>query len=543
MMLKQKPVLPGYLILDVIGRGRASVVWAGRRESDDLPVAIKWIPLADPADESFRRRALEEAKAAIRIEHPATVPLLDAGEVDDGLYFVMEFIAGCTLLELLQRKGRLPAKHALTVAEGVALALTHAWDKERLLHHDLNPGNVMIEQDGTVRVMDLGIVPPPILPEETGLDAVDARFLYIAPEQHQAGVSGVDYRANIYSLGAIIYYMLTGRPPIPERVPAEANNPEARPGLPDPMDLNSELTPETAWLIEKMMVRDPLTRYRTWAEWLSDEREVVKGGSLLSEHPAAGQSVVRRSPRRDLAGAPRAPLKGTFRRSSKLFAPRPRGLKRLGEMRDKAKALVVKPKRMTLHAPAGALSSPGPGTPPPPQLSLDVFKLGALAVVALVAYGAVFYRARAPEPEPAPAAPVVGEPTWETDAVQPPVVRKFRADDFGPERPKPAVAQPPAAPARPAKGSSWQHPAFLSGARLFNDALAKYTQYLKDRRDPSLLTVIERQCREAIAAFESCRQLAPADVPMDDLVNQCYRLISDCRQLTLLPPPSSLDED
>ncbi|MBU1695176.1 MAG: serine/threonine protein kinase, partial [Verrucomicrobia bacterium] len=286
-MLEETIQLPGYEILSVLGRGRASVVWAARASAEEPPVAVKWLRLDEGSDESFRRRALEEARAAIRLNHPGIVALKDAGELDGGLYYVMEFVDGCTLAELLERKGRLQTKHAVQIVEGVALALTYAWDRERLIHHDLCPANIMLERDGTVRVADMGVLPP-------GGVAYRERHSYAAPEQ-AGGLTAADYRANIYSTGALLYEMTTGRKPFREITDIEAMDRQLPDQLPDPQELNREITSGVGWLMEKSMIRDAANRYRTWAEWLADLHEVAKGGWPLSELPVSGQSLVLRS--------------------------------------------------------------------------------------------------------------------------------------------------------------------------------------------------------------------------------------------------------
>ncbi|MBP7829031.1 MAG: protein kinase [Kiritimatiellae bacterium] len=116
-MQKDTIQVPGYEILSIVGEGRSSIVWAARASEDAPPVALKWLRTDEVPDESFRCRAMEEARASSRLHHPGIVDLKDVGEVDGGLYYVMEFVDGCTLAELLARKGRLQPKHAMQIAE------------------------------------------------------------------------------------------------------------------------------------------------------------------------------------------------------------------------------------------------------------------------------------------------------------------------------------------------------------------------------------------------------------------------------------------
>jgi hypothetical protein len=507
-MSKDTIQLPGYEMLNVLGEGRSSVVWAARASAEEPPVAVKWLRLDEGMDESFRRRALEEARAAIRLHHPGIVVLKDAGELDGGLFFVMEYVDGCTLAELLARKGRLQTKPALQIAEGVALALTYAWDRERLIHHDLCPGNIMLERDGTVRVADIGILPP-------GGVAYRARLSYAAPEQ-AGGLAGADYRANIYSVGALLYEMTTGRKPFREITDVEALDRQLPDQLPDPQELNREMTSGVGWLIEKCMIRNTANRYRTWAEWLADLHEVATGGWPLSELPVSGQSLVLRSalrfPPPVTVTTPPAPVKTGHGRA----------------LAQKARRVLVPKTTMPITVqPRSSAAS---------EMARAFSAFVILGTVTALAYAGIWLHARwraEPAEEAAPRAAQAMLP-------RPQIPEASRKMTFGEtEETAPAPAFTPDKPAGAEEVITWDHPVFVRGARQFNEAVAKYQRYLQDRNNPDLLKEIERQCREAITAFESCRNEAPPEVRMADILTQAYRLLSDCRQMMLLPDASS----
>ncbi|HOW98674.1 MAG TPA: protein kinase, partial [Kiritimatiellia bacterium] len=495
-----------------VGEGRSSVVWAARTGPDAPPVALKWLRTDEVPDESFRRRAMEEARASSRLHHPGIVDLKDVGEIDGGLYYVMEFVDGCTLAELLARKGRLQPKHAMQIAEGIALALTYAWDRERLIHHDLCPGNIMLERDGTVRVADMGILPP-------GGVAYRARLSYAAPEQAD-GSASVDYRANIYSAGALLYEMMTGRKPFRELTGVEALDRQVPEQLPDPQELNREVTSGVGWLVEKSMIRDPANRYRTWAEWLADLQEVAKGGWPLSELPVSGQSLVLRSALR-------------FPPPVNIVEPAPTAKKFLRSRKQAPagkRVLVPKAPSATVSAPARSRAAS--------ELARSLSAFLVLGAITAVAYAGFWlhgrWKAGAFEQETPPAEPaVLPQPDIPEDS------RKMSFD--GTVRP-PEPAPTPAVEPKPAGAEeviTWDHPIFVRGARSFNEAVALYQKYIQDRKDPALLKEIEKKCREAIRDFESCRNEAPPEVGMAEILTQAYRLLSDCRQMMLVPDVSS----
>lgn len=510
-MQKDTIQVPGYELLSVVGEGRSSVVWAARAAPDAPPVAVKWLRTDEVPDESFRRRAMEEARASSRLHHPGIVDLKDVGELEGGLYYVMEFVDGCTLAELLSRKGRLQPKHAMQIAEGIALALTYAWDRERLIHHDLCPGNVMLERDGTVRVADMGILPP-------GGVAYRARLSYAAPEQAD-GSASVDYRANIYSAGALLYEMMTGRKPFRELTGVEALDRQVPDQLPDPQELNREITSGVGWLVEKSMIRDPAGRYRTWAEWLADLQEVAKGGWPLSELPVSGQSLILRSALR-------------FPPPVNIVEPPPTA-KKLSRSRKLAQSA----KRVLVAKPTSTTFSIQPRSRASSELARSLSAFLVLGTITALAYAGFWlhgrWKAGAFDEEPPPAEPSV--------LPQPDIPEESRAMSFdGTIRPPEPAAEP--APAKPAGAEeiiTWDDPVFVRGARSFNEAVALYQKYIQDRSDPALLKEIEKKCREAIRDFESCRNKAPAEVRMAEILTQAYRLLSDCRQMMLVPDVSS----
>lgn len=512
-VMERKIDLPGYEFLNKVGAGGMATVWTARQLSLDRIVAVKVLSpelIRDPeAIERFR----QEAHAAAQLKHPGIVQVHDAGAAGGHVYIVMEFIAGCTVAELLQRKVRLGEKHALLIAEGVALALQYAWDEARIIHCDIKPDNVMVEQDGTVKLADLGLA------KVIGLAraAVDRELIegtphYASPEQAR-GEPDLDCRADIYSLGAMLYHMVTGRLPFGGTAGLAAMERQITDYLPDPLDLNPELSPGLAWLVEAMMVKDRTLRYPTWRDVLGDLQEVKAGNLPFAKPPGAGQSTVLRSEARSLTPPKPKPKK-------KKPAPPPDE----DEKPKVAKQKIVLPK--DLRDPLRN-ASPKPAV----DLTRSFVMLLSLTLAVVIAYGAVTYfhlrkAGRVP----------VNDEYWSD--VLPPRSEVRTAAPASAGAKDLALSTRPSKPAGPASEQTvrWQHPAFLKGARLFNDALAKYKAYQATKQNPSVLPIVESQCREAIAAFESCRAFAPAEVDISALVDQCYRLISDVRQSTLVAP-------
>ena len=149
--------IPGLEIIEKLGEGGMASVWKARQLSLDRVVAVKILSAAACGDESDVQRLYTEAKSSAKLKHPGIVQVYDVNLERDIHYIVMEYIDGYTVRDWLGRKGRLSESEALQVADCVADALGYAWDKERIIHCDIKPDNIMVDSDGTVKVADLGL--------------------------------------------------------------------------------------------------------------------------------------------------------------------------------------------------------------------------------------------------------------------------------------------------------------------------------------------------------------------------------------------------
>ncbi len=212
MALKAGQIFAGYEILRELGRGGMGAVYEARQLALQRTVALKILPphLAD--EEGFIARFQSEAIAAANVNHANIVQVFTAGESEGIEYIAMEFIEGETIQQRLKRLGRLPLTEALDIAYHVAAALDHAWQTAQLIHRDVKPDNIFLAQNGTVKLGDFGLAK--ILREGatsatvTGVVLGSAHFM--SPEQAR-GQRDLDARADIYSLGCTLHYMMTGR--------------------------------------------------------------------------------------------------------------------------------------------------------------------------------------------------------------------------------------------------------------------------------------------------------------------------------------------
>ena len=194
-----------------LGHGGMATVYLGRDSELDRPVAVKLLAENLAGDAAFRRRFLREARLAARLSHPNVVSVYDAGEEADGRpYIVMEHVDGETLADLLHERGRLPADEAVGLALQACRGLEHA-HAAGLVHRDVKPQNLLLRTDGTLKIADFGIARAA---ESTGLTqagTILGTAAYLSPEQ--ALGEEVTSAADVYSLGAVLYELLTGRPP------------------------------------------------------------------------------------------------------------------------------------------------------------------------------------------------------------------------------------------------------------------------------------------------------------------------------------------
>jgi eukaryotic-like serine/threonine-protein kinase len=195
-----------YRVERTLGHGGMAVVYLAQDEELGRPVAVKVLAQNVSDDENVRRRFLREARLAGRLAHPNVVRVYDAGQTDSQPYIVMEYVPGQTLAE----SRKLPAADAVRLALQACAGLQHAHDAG-LVHRDVKPGNLLLRDDGVLKVADFGIARAAEATRLTQHGTILGTAAYLAPEQ--AAGEEVTSAADIFSLGAVLYELLTGRTP------------------------------------------------------------------------------------------------------------------------------------------------------------------------------------------------------------------------------------------------------------------------------------------------------------------------------------------
>jgi serine/threonine-protein kinase len=259
-------------------------VYRARDRLLDRPVAIKVLFPELSVDRAFVERFRREAQAAANLSHPNIVPVFDWGE-DGGTYFiVMEFIDGQPLSAVLRSTGAMPPDRVADIGSHVAAALAYA-HRHGVVHRDVKPGNVLITDDGLVKVTDFGIARAVNTEESlTQTGAVMGTATYFSPEQAE-GI-GVDSRSDIYSLGVVLYEMVAGRPPFLGESPVAVASKHVRDQPPPLHELASTVPADLEAVIMKAMAKSPDQRYATADDLRSDllrfaDGRPVNAASLL----------------------------------------------------------------------------------------------------------------------------------------------------------------------------------------------------------------------------------------------------------------------
>jgi len=266
-----------YEIQEQIGIGGMANVYKARDLIDDITVAVKILKDEFIQNEEFLRRFRNEAKAIAGLSHPNIVKVYDVIYNDDVPAIVMEYIDGITLKEYIEREGVLKWKEALHYTVQILRALQHAHDKG-IVHRDIKPHNIMLLMDGTIKVMDFGIARFARFETKTISGKVVGSVHYISPEQACGDVT--DHKTDIYSIGVMLFEMLTGRLPFEADAAVSVAMMQVSKTPTRPREINDTIPEGLEEIILKAMQKDTKLRYQSAAEMLRDIDEFKKNPSI-----------------------------------------------------------------------------------------------------------------------------------------------------------------------------------------------------------------------------------------------------------------------
>lgn len=280
-MYRPAQQIPGYQVLGKLGQGAMATVFKAKQLSLDRIVAIKVLPKRLSENREFVDRFYKEGRAAAKLNHPNIVGAYDVGEAMGYHFFVMEYIDGKTVYDMLKDAKPIEEKEALGIVVQVAKALQHAHNKG-LIHRDVKPKNIMITSAGIVKLADMGLAREVDDYKSATAEAGRAYGTpyYISPEQIRGEVN-IDARADVYSLGATFYHMVTGRVPFEGPSPSAVMHKHLKEPITPPDHVNTRLTSAIGEIIEIMMAKNAADRYQSMSEVLEDLEAALRGEAPL----------------------------------------------------------------------------------------------------------------------------------------------------------------------------------------------------------------------------------------------------------------------
>jgi serine/threonine protein kinase len=271
-----------YAIGEMIGTGGMADVYIGEDQRLSRKVAVKVLRSDLARDPSFLARFRKEALAAAGLNHPGIVAVYDSGEEGQNSYIVMELVNGHTLREVLQNPTTLTVERSLEIIEGVLTALSYSHENG-IIHRDIKPGNIMLTDSGDVKVMDFGIARAmdDIGATMTSTWNVVGTAQYLSPEQ--ATGEACDLRSDIYSVGCLLYELVTGRPPFTGDTPVAIAYQHVSSDFQIPSAVNPALDENIDKIITVALAKDPGDRYQSAEMMLSDIRRAMKGQNVTTK--------------------------------------------------------------------------------------------------------------------------------------------------------------------------------------------------------------------------------------------------------------------
>ena len=258
MITKGQKINDRYEIIKSIGEGGMANVYLGHDTILDRNVAIKVLRGDLSNDEKFVRRFQREALSASSLAHPNIVEMYDVGEDDGTYYIVMEYVDGKTLKQLLKRRGTLTLSEAIDIMSQLTDGMAHAHDSY-IIHRDLKPQNIMIKDDGQIKITDFGIAMALNSTQLTQTNSVMGSVHYLPPEQ--ASGKGCTIKSDIYSMGIIFYELLSGSLPFRGDNAVEIALKHMREPLPSVREENSSIPQSIENIIRKATAKNPKNRY------------------------------------------------------------------------------------------------------------------------------------------------------------------------------------------------------------------------------------------------------------------------------------------
>ena len=289
-----------YQIISPLGIGGMSVVFRAKDLKDDREVSLKVLRADRVADSESLRRFFNESRAIALLSHPNIVNVYDVNFEGKIQYIVMEYVDGVTLKDRMDQKGALSISESIHYLRQILSALAHAHERG-VVHHDIKPQNILLFSDATVKITDFGIASVPTFEEDSPSDEAIGSVHYISPEQARGDVT--DERSDLYSVGIMMYNMLTGALPFDSESPTDVARMQVEKPPYPPCSLDPELPMGFQQVIFRALAKNPSERYQKAEDMLRDLIRLDEDPATIFPYPKEYKLPARKRPRRrGLAG-------------------------------------------------------------------------------------------------------------------------------------------------------------------------------------------------------------------------------------------------
>ncbi|MHB9095998.1 MAG: Stk1 family PASTA domain-containing Ser/Thr kinase, partial [Eubacteriales bacterium] len=261
-----------YEIISQLGGGGMALVYKARDTLLNRPVTVKILRSEYTSDEEFVSRFRREAQAVAKLSHPNIVSVYDVGQEGDTHYIVMEYVEGWNLKQIIKEQGRLPIGKAIDIAGQICGGLQDAHE-HGIVHRDIKPHNILVTDNGRVKVTDFGIAQIMSSVTVTNSGTIVGSVHYFSPEQAKGGTTGA--KSDIYSVGVVLYEMVTGKVPFEGETPIAVALRHIQDNPVPPGKLNSQVSPELERVIMRAMEKDVTMRYMTAGDMAKDLRRIA----------------------------------------------------------------------------------------------------------------------------------------------------------------------------------------------------------------------------------------------------------------------------
>src|SRR5437762_1338263 len=281
-----------YRIVRKLGTGGMAKVYLAEDEVLGRRVAIKILDDRHAGDDQFIERFRREAKNAASLSHPNIVSIYDRGEAEGTYYIAMEYLDGRSLKELIVARGPAPVNVAIDYARQILAAIRFA-HRHGIVHRDIKPHNVLVDAEGRLKVTDFGIARAGTS-QMTEAGSIVGTAQYLSPEQARG--SAVDQRSDVYSLGIVLYELLTGEVPFSGDTPVEIAMKHLSQTPEPPSALRPEIPHDLDMVVMRALAKDPEDRYQSAEEMDADLARVARGAGVSPETEESATAIIARPP-------------------------------------------------------------------------------------------------------------------------------------------------------------------------------------------------------------------------------------------------------